>query len=66
MKKQFFEKNAEGYPDPTASEALTKIIAEEERVSKVVKVVKNVCHLAGFEVEGRIVLRNIKTGKLWK
>ena len=61
--------NASGYYDPAPYEAIKNI--ERERDSergklarKVIKTLQNVAHLAGFDIVGRIVLRDHKTGKI--
>jgi len=58
-------KNAEGYPDPTAYEAI-KNIEEEERFNKLLHTIFNICELSGFRIEGRIVLVDEVTGKVWR
>lgn len=60
------KRNGSGYKDPTAEKALKKIVAEEKRVTKVIKTIQAVAHLAGFEIEGRIVLRDKKSGEIWR
>lgn len=60
-----FRKNNEGYSDPTAYEALCSIEAEE-RFQKLLKTIFAICELAGFSLEGRIVLRDKRTGKIWR
>ena len=49
-------KNAEGYSDPTAYQALKNIEAEEERFRKLLYAIFDICELADFAIEGRIVL----------
>lgn len=66
MSKKKYIRNHEGYHDPTASAALNKIMDEERRVTKLIHAIKDICYLSGYEVEGRIVLRNIRTGEVWK
>ena len=46
-------KNAEGYSDPTAYQALKNIEAEEERFHKLLYAIFDICELANFEIEGR-------------
>lgn len=61
-------KNGEGYPDPTAYEAIKRAEPhdwERERFMKVVGCILRVCELAGFKLEGRIMLRDRRTGKAW-
>ncbi len=60
-------KNAEGYSDPTAYEALYNIEHEEiERFHKLLHTLFYLCDLAGFEIEGRVVLIDKKSGKIWR
>lgn len=60
-------KNAEGYSDPTAYEALRNIeIKEDERFHKLLYAIFDICELAGFEIEGRIVLIDKKSGRVWR
>ncbi len=60
-------KNSEGYNDPTAYAALSKIQREEielqRRVSEVINVLKYVIDKSGFELMARIEIRDKKTGK---
>ncbi|WP_418933615.1 hypothetical protein [Hominenteromicrobium sp.] len=68
------DKNAEGYADPTAGAAYNNIRREEKRrdaeamevISRLIPVMKQTAELAGFEVVGRITLRDKNTGKEWK
>ena len=65
-------RNSEGYLDPTAYEALRNIErsipSEEEdlRFHKLLHTIFYLCELAGFQIEGRIVLRDKHTGRVWK
>ena len=71
-------KNSEGYADPTAGAAYRNITREDrekaraeeserlERVSALIPVLKAVAAMMGFEVVGRIVLRDMKTGKEYR
>lgn len=65
MNDRDLRKNAEGYPDPTAYEAI-KNIEEEERFNKLLHTIFNICELSGFRIEGRIVLINKVTGKVYR
>lgn len=61
--------NASGCKDLTAYQAIVNIENEkraEARFKKVIKTMLNVCYLAGFQVEERIVLRDKKTGRVWR
>lgn len=59
------KKYSEGYSDPTTYAAL-KNIEEGERVVKLIRTLTYICGLAGYTVESRIVLRDKRTGKVWK
>lgn len=59
-------KNSEGYSDPTAYQALKNIELEEERFHKLLYAIFDICELAGFEIEGRIVLVDKRSGKVWR
>lgn len=64
-------KNKEGYQDPTAGKAIG-IIAKEERrkenaaVTTLITMLKQIISLAGFELVGRIVLKDKETGKEYR
>lgn len=59
-------RNASGYIDITAYKAIQNIEKEEKRVKKLIATIFNICELAGFRVESRIVLKDVKTGKEWR
>lgn len=67
-------RNAEGYKDPTAAEAIGNITREERRreaerlavISKIIDIIKKMAELVGFEIVGRIVLKDKITGKEYK
>ncbi len=67
-------KNASGYPDPTAFAAITNADADErkstdveaERFYKLLHTIFNLCDLAGFRLEGRIVLVDKASGRVWR
>ena len=60
------KRNGFGYVDPTAEIALKNVIAEENRVSNIIKEMKAIAIDAGFEVAERIVLRDKNTGTIWR
>lgn len=59
--------NSEGYADPTAYAATKKLIKEENeterRASELIKVLKFIIRLSGFELIGRIKIKDAKTGR---
>lgn len=65
--------NGSGCKDLTAYEAIKhaereecRKQADEERLKKLLMTIFYVCDLAGFHVEGRITLKDKKTGKIWR
>lgn len=62
--------NASGCPDPTAYAAIEKVLKEEKelygKVSELLKVLKTIIEWAGFELIGRIWLKDKKTGREFK
>lgn len=67
-------KNSEGYHDPTAGAAWSNMCREvrqreEERlaaINSLIPVMKQTAGLAGFDVVGRIALRDRVTGKEYR
>lgn len=67
-------KNAEGYSDPTPGTALGNILRDERQketdrlavIGRLIQVMKGAAELAGFEVVGRITLKDKTTGKEYK
>lgn len=61
------KKNKEGYHDPTAYAAISKVqrdeIEQQRRVSELVNVLKYIIDKSGFELTARIELRDKRTGK---
>ena len=74
VKGDIMNKNAEGYPDPTAGMAWRNIRKEENRkemekaavISSLVLIIKQTAELAGFEIVGRIALKDKRTGKEYR
>lgn len=63
--------NAEGYTDPTAYTALRHIQQEENaeldaKVNTLIKVLKYIVSLSGFELINRIELRDKKSGRCFR
>lgn len=59
-------KNGEGYPDPTAGEAVREADRLPRPVWEVIRVLRTVASLAGFEIVGKISLKDKETGRIWK
>lgn len=70
MAEYGLHKNAEGYNDPTAHNAITKVIREENeqqrRVNALIGSLKSLIDLAGFDLLNRIEVRDRKTGREYR
>lgn len=66
MNDRDLRKNASGYSDPTAYEAIKNIDREDENFHKLLHTIFNICELSGFRIEGRIILVDKTSGKVWK
>lgn len=64
------KKNASGYDDPTAYNAITHADRDTNkrdiRFYKLLHTIFHVCELAGFELQGRIALKDVRSGKIYK
>ncbi len=58
--------NAEGYPDPTADRAIKRADKTPEQVSELIRTIKAVAALAGYEITNRVQMKNRKTGRIYK
>lgn len=62
--------NAEGYTDLTAYNGINNAMKAEEAMKKTISTVigtlKGVALIAGFEIVGRITLRDTKTGREYR
>lgn len=66
-------RNAEGYSDPTAQKAIENIESTEAysdeniaRFHRLLDAIFSICELSVFHIEGRIVIKDQKTGKIWR
>ncbi|MBQ3834629.1 MAG: hypothetical protein II816_03865 [Elusimicrobia bacterium] len=70
MENQNPKKNSEGYADPTAYNGLKTIIKEESESEKrnreLIHIFRTIAYLAGFEIVGRITLKDKFNGKVYK
>lgn len=57
--------NGSGCRDFTAYEAL-KNVEREEQFKRLLSTIFYITNLAGFSIEGRIVLKDKRTGKVWR
>lgn len=70
LENQNPKKNLEGYADPTAYNGLKGIIKEESESEKrnreLIHTFRKIAYLAGFEIVGRITLKDKSNGKVYK
>jgi len=67
-------RNSEGYMDPTTHDALTNVMREQQmaaddadaRNSRLIKVIKSIIDIAGFDLIARIELRDRKSGRVYR
>ena len=68
-------RNNEHYADQTAGKVIEDLEKQEpdpkkaedtERMDRSLAIAKSAFKLAGFEVIGRIVLRNVRTGRIYR
>jgi len=59
-------RNGSGCLDPTAYEAIKNIEREDENFHKLLHMIFDICELSGFRIEGRIVLVDKTSGKVWR
>ncbi|MCQ2499731.1 MAG: hypothetical protein MJ117_00120 [Lachnospiraceae bacterium] len=63
--------NGEGYPDPTAYNAIKTVrkqetLERERDIGRLMEHIKWITDLAGFELGSRIVFKDKKTGRIYK
>lgn len=58
--------NAAGYLDPTAATAIANVTAEEKSLNVLIYVLKYIIEHSGFELVGRITLRNKESGRVYR
>ncbi len=54
------------YSDPTAYQAMLNLEIEELRFKKLLRSIKDMCDLADFEIEDRVVLIDKRSGRVWR
>lgn len=65
------KRNASGYFDPTAYTAIKNVDEkypdpDDARFHKLLDAIFAICELSGFHIEGRIVIKDKRTGKIWR
>lgn len=58
--------NSEGYPIPAAHGVIKEEIELEKKVNFLIKVLKFIIRESGFELAGRIEIRDVKSGRVFK
>lgn len=58
--------NGSGVKDLTAAKAIQKVDVQPMEVNRLIEIIKNIVDLAGYEVEGRIALKNKRTRKVYR
>lgn len=74
MSKENMGRNAEHYVDPTPTAAMRNIIKDErqkeavrlDKIGNLVPLLRQMADIAGFEIMGRIPLRDKATGKEYR
>lgn len=63
-------KNKEGYADPTAHKAIRNVMtaedAEQKRLSDLIRTLKYIVDVSGYELIARIQVRDKHTGKEYR
>lgn len=64
----FIRRNNEGYsvPEVTKFSANQKFDCDERRFRKLLKMIFSLCEIAGFDLIGRVALRDKRSGRTWK
>lgn len=62
------KRNGSGYHDPTAYSAIMNVVRDEdyERFHELLHAIFRLCDDNGFKIEGRVVLKDLTTGKIWR
>ena len=58
--------NAEGYADPTATDAVNNISAREQAISMLIKGIKLIFSAFGLVLMERMVLKDKTTGRIYR
>lgn len=58
--------NCEGYNDPTADIAVRHADRPPEHVMQIINMMRSIASIAGFDIVGRITLRDRATGREYR
>lgn len=65
--KKDLKKNGSGVYDPTAWKAISKVDKEaQEKYDCVMEQIERICEKAGFEILDAIILKDKKSGRVWR
>lgn len=63
-------RNTEGYADPTAYATLKNVRSEDDpdykRFQRLLNTIFAICELSGFYIQGRIVIKDTRTGQIYR
>ena len=59
-------RNKDGYTDPHAYKVFKKEQLEEERFKRLMATIFYICENAGFHIEERMVIKDLRTGRIWR
>ena len=59
------QKNKEGYPDPTAGQAVQEADKQPERISWYIKTIKDLADIVDLEIIGYVHVMDKKTKRIW-
>ena len=60
------KRNSEGYADTTAYQAEQQISEEDRRMNQLIRTLKFIIDAAGYDLVERIVLRDRRTGRIYR
>lgn len=66
MGRSNLSRNGSGCFDPVAGVAIGKVDKEDARFQKFLDTVFNLAELSGYHIEERIVVRDKRTGRVWR
>ena len=61
-----YEVNGSGVRDPVAAKAIPEAGRAAEDLTRAIRLMEVAADCLGFEVVGRIVLRDAETGRVWR
>lgn len=64
--EKMYRKNAEGAPDPTATDAIREADKPPKQMSLFIKIIKSLAGILDYEIVDRITIKDNNTGKIYK